>query len=72
MNVDPLSYKLDCILYFTVKLENIVEVRCGHQTRNFNQFPYLEVKKQSFSLMFEREQGESLVLMFTHQCISLD
>ena len=72
MNVDPLSYKLDCFLYFTVKLEDIVEVRCGQQTRNFNQFPYLEVEKQSFSLMFEREQGESLVAMFKHQCNSLE
>jgi len=47
----------------TLELKKVVEVRCGQQTRNFNQFPYLEVEKQSFSLMFPREQGEWSSLM---------
>eukprot|EP00794_Sanderia_malayensis_P008775 gene8775-9713_t len=46
-----------------VELSKIIEVRCGQQTRNFVQFPYFEVEKQSFSLMFEREHGEWSSLM---------
>ena len=45
-------------MFSKVELKKVIEVRCGQQTRNFNQFPYLEVEKQSFSLMFPREQGE--------------
>ncbi|XP_065065661.1 1-phosphatidylinositol 4,5-bisphosphate phosphodiesterase zeta-1-like isoform X2 [Rhopilema esculentum] len=47
----------------TLEVSKIVEVRCGQQTRNFVQFPYSEVEKQSFSLLFEREQGEWSSLM---------
>lgn len=39
-------------------LNDITEVRCGQQTRNFQLFPYIEVEKQSFSLIFEKEYGE--------------
>ena len=49
---------LSMLISFKVELTKVIEVRCGQQTRNFNQFPYLEVEKQSFSLMFHREQGE--------------
>lgn len=40
-----------------VSLDKIVEVRCGQQTKNFIKFPYTEVESQSFSLIFEKEQG---------------
>ncbi|XP_031557725.1 1-phosphatidylinositol 4,5-bisphosphate phosphodiesterase zeta-1-like [Actinia tenebrosa] len=42
----------------TLALNKVVEVRCGQQTKNFNKFPYTEVENQSFSLIFEKEQGE--------------
>lgn len=42
----------------TLCLDRVVEVRCGQQTRNFVKFPYTEVESQSFSLMFEKQQGE--------------
>ena len=32
-------------------------MRCGQQTKNFVKFPYTEVESQSFSLMFEKQQG---------------
>ena len=72
INVVSLEYRADFDNYlfvitlslfisFKVELKKVIEVRCGQQTRNFNQFPYLEVEKQSFSLMFNREQGESIL-----------
>ncbi|XP_032221029.2 1-phosphatidylinositol 4,5-bisphosphate phosphodiesterase zeta-1 isoform X2 [Nematostella vectensis] len=42
----------------SLSLDRVVEVRCGQQTRNFVKFPYTEVEHQSFSLIFEKEQGE--------------
>ncbi|KAK3717332.1 hypothetical protein QZH41_011579, partial [Actinostola sp. cb2023] len=42
----------------TLGLDKVVEVRCGQQTKNFIRFPYTEVESQSFSLIFEKEQGE--------------
>ncbi|CAH3162232.1 unnamed protein product [Porites evermanni] len=42
----------------TLCLDRVIEVRCGQQTRNFFKFPYTEVESQSFSLMFEKQQGE--------------
>ncbi|XP_078346086.1 1-phosphatidylinositol 4,5-bisphosphate phosphodiesterase zeta-1-like [Oculina patagonica] len=42
----------------TLCLDRVVEVRCGQQTKNFVKFPYTEVESQSFSLMFEKQQGE--------------
>ena len=41
-----------------MNVQDITEVRCGQQTRNFNLFPYVEVDQQSFSLIFEKEKGE--------------
>eukprot|EP00111_Clytia_hemisphaerica_P009358 TCONS_00027468-protein len=41
-----------------LNIQDISEVRCGQQTRNFNLFPYVEVDKQSFSLIFERDREE--------------
>lgn len=43
--------------FFIVFVDDITEVRCGQQTRNFNLFPYVEVDKQSFSLIFQKEKG---------------
>ena len=40
-----------------VCLDRVIEVRCGQQTKNFVKFPYNEVEEQSFSLMFEKQQG---------------
>lgn len=48
------SFSWNCSLF----IGDIVEIRSGQQTRNFNQYPYLEVENQSFSLIFEKEQGE--------------
>lgn len=48
------GYRYNCSLSF----QDVTEVRCGQQTRNFNLFPYIEVENQSFSLMFQRDQGE--------------
>lgn len=42
----------------TLCLDRVIEVRCGQQTKNFVKFPYTEVESQSFSLMFEKQQGE--------------
>lgn len=42
----------------TLCLARVVEVRCGQQTKNFVKFPYSEVESQSFSLIFEKQQGE--------------
>ncbi|PFX17769.1 1-phosphatidylinositol 4,5-bisphosphate phosphodiesterase zeta-1-like [Stylophora pistillata] len=42
----------------TLYLDRVIEVRCGQQTKNFVKFPYTEVEEQSFSLMFEKQQGE--------------
>lgn len=42
----------------TLCLDRVIEVRCGQQTKNFVKFPYNEVEEQSFSLMFEKQQGE--------------
>lgn len=39
-------------------VKDIVEVRCGQQTRNFQLYPYMEVGSQSFSLIFEKCRGE--------------
>ena len=44
-------------IFCLVNMNDITEVRCGQQTRNFNLFPYVEVDKQSFSLIFEKENG---------------
>lgn len=41
----------------SVCLDRVIEVRCGQQTKNFVKFPYNEVEEQSFSLMFEKQQG---------------
>lgn len=42
----------------TLCMARVVEVRCGQQTKNFVKFPYTEVESQSFSLIFEKHQGE--------------
>lgn len=44
-----------------VCLDRVIEVRCGQQTKNFVKFPYNEVEEQSFSLMFEKQQGINLL-----------
>lgn len=48
------------IFFLLVSLDKVVEVRCGQQTRNFIKFPYTEVESQSFSLIFEKDQGRIL------------
>ena len=46
-----------------VCLDKVIEVRCGQQTKNFVKFPYTEVESQSFSLMFEKQQGLYAMLL---------
>ena len=41
-------------------MARVVEVRCGQQTKNFVKFPYTEVESQSFSLIFEKQQGTTV------------
>lgn len=48
-----------------VCLDRVVEVRCGQQTKNFVKFPYTEVESQSFSLMFEKQQGNLITCAST-------
>ncbi|KAJ7372700.1 1-phosphatidylinositol 4,5-bisphosphate phosphodiesterase beta-4 [Desmophyllum pertusum] len=59
----------------TVCLDRVIEVRCGQQTKNFVKFPYTEVESQSFSLMFEKQQGD-IFCYSVHEngvnCVSLD
>jgi len=51
----------------------VIEVRCGQQTKNFVKFPYTEVESQSFSLMFEKQQGVfSAIKLGTKQYIGHD
>lgn len=53
-----------------VCLDRVIEVRCGQQTKNFVKFPYTEVESQSFSLMFEKQQGLcTAIKLGTKQCI---
>ena len=53
-----------------VCLDRVIEVRCGQQTKNFVKFPYTEVESQSFSLMFEKQQGLcSSIKLGTKQCV---
>lgn len=48
-------------------------MRCGQQTKNFVKFPYTEVESQSFSLMFEKQQGLcSAIKLGTKQYIRHD
>lgn len=58
-------FVLSCISL--VNVDDITEVRCGQQTRNFNLFPYVEVDKQSFSLIFQKEKGLPAFIYMT-QC----
>ena len=51
------TYLLDLVC-----LDRVVEVRCGQQTKNFVKFPYTEVESQSFSLMFEKQQGNTMCI----------
>ena len=50
----------------SVCLDRVVEVRCGQQTKNFVKFPYTEVESQSFSLMFEKQQGTNNISISAH------
>ena len=52
-----------------VCLDRVVEVRCGQQTKNFVKFPYTEVESQSFSLMFEKQQGNLITCASTGEHI---
>ena len=38
-----------------MSLHKIVEVREGQKTEKFDKFPFEQVEKQSFSLIFEQE-----------------
>lgn len=56
-----------------VCLDRVIEVRCGQQTKNFVKFPYTEVESQSFSLMFEKQQGLcTAIKLGTKQCIKFN
>ena len=67
----PLLLLFVIFLAFPVNIQDISEVRCGQQTRNFNLFPYVEVDKQSFSLIFERDRGKLWLfdLMRPQSCV---
>ena len=54
-----LTLVVEFCVFSLVGLDKVVEVRCGQQTKNFIRFPYTEVESQSFSLIFEKEQGKS-------------
>ena len=49
-------------------MARVVEVRCGQQTKNFVKFPYTEVESQSFSLIFEKQQGTVHCSAYVHSC----
>ena len=55
-----------------VCLERVIEVRCGQQTKNFVKFPYTEVESQSFSLMFEKQQGLYAMLLTLYSLSHLE
>ena len=40
---------------YTVSLHKVVEVREGQKTAMFDKFPYEQVDKQSFSLIYQQE-----------------
>ena len=43
------------LILHTVSLHKVVEVREGQRSAMFDKFPYKQVEKQSFSLVYQQE-----------------
>ena len=52
-NTCGVSHVMSCSI--AVSLHNVVEVREGQRSTRFDKFPYEQVEKQSFSLVYLHE-----------------